>query len=393
MKMKRRKFKSRFNSFAFTRSEVFLSKTLKMLIVFIITILVSTSIGGCTTMDKGKSDLIRSISFSPDGKKLLFSRVRAGELHRIHVYNLETGELAAYQPPDGERWLQARYSFDGKRIVFIAMPLIGCNEDLDNAQIAIMDMDGKNTRKITNKPGLKIYPSFSHSGRKIIFARANVIREKGSRTPAADYDVYEVDVATGRETRLTYFKFFEMSAPYYFPDDKTFVFWGDPPGAYPAIPDSDKNIYIMNKVRKDLRSKYKYNSIYVMQANEKELKPYLVMPEYQKKYKMYVADSEFSRRPSLSADGSVLVFLAQGYKLDGSADSGHLYQYSADGNHRSITRCGTIRGVAVSYNGELMAVIQESKQNINNIVIYKVKDGTSRVIILPDQPLRIINSQ
>jgi hypothetical protein len=29
----------------------------------------------------------------------------------------------------------------------------------------------------------------------------------------------------------------------------------------------------------------------------------------------------------------------------------------------------------------------------NKIVLYKVKDGTSREITLPDQPSRIINSQ
>ena len=94
---------------------------------------------------------------------------------------------------------------------------MGDKADPANWQIAIMDPDGKNVKKITNTPGLKIYPSFSHSGRKIIFARADVIRESG-HTPAADYDVYEVDVETGRETRLTQFRFFR--------DVKTILFSG-----------------------------------------------------------------------------------------------------------------------------------------------------------------------
>ena len=317
--------------------------------------------------------------------------------YMIHVYDLETGELAAYQSPKGETWGHARYSFDGKRIVFIVMPRTGEKEDKAdpaNWQIAVMDPDGKNVRKITNSTGLKIYPSFSHSGRKIIFARADVIRTSG-RTPAADYDVYEVDVETGRETRLTHFKFFEMSEPYYFPDDKTFIFWGEsPPRAYPAIPNSDGNPAIMDKVRKELRSRYQYNSIYVMQGNEKELKPYLVMPDYQKKFKAYVAGSEDSRRPSLSADGSVLIFMSQGYKPDGSGDWDQLYQYSADGNHRQITHLPitSIWSQAVSPNGELVAVVY-GEQRKNKIVIYQVKDGTSREITLPDQPSRIINSQ
>jgi Tol biopolymer transport system component len=264
-----------------------------------------------------------------------------------------------------------------------------------------MDPDGKNVRKITKTTGLKLYPSFSHSGRKIIFTRADVIRESG-RTPAADYDVYEVDVATGRETRLTQFRFFQMSRPYYFPDDKTFVFWGEHPFAYPAVPNSDGNSAIMDNVRKELQNKYQRNSIYVMQANEKELKPYLVMPDYRndyhKKFKMHhVVESEYSRCPSLSADGAVLVFVSLGYKPDGSADWEQLYQYSADGNHRRITHLHAVPiwAAAVSHNGELLAVIHNiaSSQDINNIVLYQVKDGTSKEISLPDQPSRIINSQ
>ncbi len=372
-----------------------IKKTLKMLFITIVTVLVSTPMGGCANMDKDKekTDAIRCIRFSPDGRKILFDRRNAGRPSMIHMYDLETGELSAYQAPVGERWGQARYSFDGKRIVLIAMPLIGGKDDPAHWQIAVMDPDGKNMKKITNTTGLKIYPSFSHSGRKIIFARADVIRTSG-RTPAADYDVYEVDVETGRETRLTHFKFFEMSEPYYYPDDKTFVFWGESPFAYPAIPNSDRNPAVMKKINQELRSKYQYNSIYVMQANEKELKPYLVMPEYLKQFKHYFANFEASRRPSLSADGSVLVFESTGYKPDGSAMGHQLYQYSADGNHRQITHypLNTIWAQAVSHNGELLAVVH-GEQRKNTIVIYQVKDGTSREITLPDQPSRIINSQ
>jgi Tol biopolymer transport system component len=369
---------------------------MKKISIVLIVMLSFISVAFCATMDKEKKDVIREISFSPDGKKILFDRGNGGTPLMLHVYDMETGELIAYRSPLGEQWGFARYSFDGKHIVFIAIPLIGNKEDIANAQIAVMDPDGKNIRKITKTTGLKLYPSFSHSGRKIIFTRADVIRESG-RTPAADYDVYDVDMETGRETRLTQFRFFSMSRPYYFPDDKTFVFWGEHPFAYPAVPNSDRNRAIMDKIRKELEAKYQRNSIYVMQANEKELKPYLVMPEYQKKFKMYVAGSETSRLPSLSADGSVLVFVSLGYKPDGSADWEQLYQYSADGNHRRITYLHAIPiwDATVSPNGELLAVIYNvaSSRDINNIVLYQVKDGTGRAITLPDQPSRIISGR
>jgi Tol biopolymer transport system component len=99
----------------------------------------------------------------------------------------------------------------------------------------------------------------------------------------------------------------------------------------------------------------------------------------------------------LSADGSVLVFVSLGYKPDGSADWEQLYQYSADGNHRRITYLHAIPiwDATVSPNGELLAVIYNvaSSRDINNIVLYQVKDGTGRAITLPDQPSRIISGR
>ena len=363
---------------------------------------------GSEAMDQGKMDLIRDISFSPDGKKIIFARSHGGRPSMIHVYDLETGELSAYRSPDGEQWGFARYSFDGKHIVFITIPLLVGHindlansqmtiEDIDNSQIAVMDPDGKNVRKITNTPGLKVYPSFSHSGRKIIFARADKIRKKGGRTPVADFDVYEVDVKTGRETRLSQFKFYQMSQPYFFPDDKTFIFWGDTPFSYTGtftgvLPAATEMMC------KELKSKYKKNSIYVMHGNEKELKPYLVMSDYGKKFKSYKESSEYSKWPSLSADGSVLVFVAHGYRSDGSGDWEQIFQYSSDGNHRRITHLDAkpIWDEAVSPDGKLLVVIHNvaSSRNINNIVIYRVSDGTIyKEIILPGQPSHIINSR
>ena len=70
-----------------------------------------------------------------------------------------------------------------------------------------------------------------------------------------------------------------------------------------------------------------------MQGSEQELKPYLVMSDYGKKFKSYNKSDEYSRWPSLSDDGSVLVFVAHGYRLDGSGDWEQIFQYSSDGNN------------------------------------------------------------
>ena len=67
-------------------------------------------------------DSIANLSFNHDGKKVVFDRCR-NEGCQIQVYDLETGELAAYQSPENERWTMGKYSYDGKRITFSVIPV------------------------------------------------------------------------------------------------------------------------------------------------------------------------------------------------------------------------------------------------------------------------------
>ena len=71
----------------------------KILVVIMTMLFCFTPLAGCATMDKGKHDFIRGISFSPDGKKILFNRSFDHGPYMIHMYNLETGNLSAYQSP------------------------------------------------------------------------------------------------------------------------------------------------------------------------------------------------------------------------------------------------------------------------------------------------------
>ena len=105
-------------------------------------------------MKQMEKDIISNLSFSHDGKKVVFDRCR-NEGCQIQVYNLETGELAAYQSPKNEQWTMGKYSYDGKRITFSVFPIKPKGGlDLGNMQIAIMDADGKNYKKITTGPAL-----------------------------------------------------------------------------------------------------------------------------------------------------------------------------------------------------------------------------------------------
>jgi Tol biopolymer transport system component len=315
--------------------------------------LVILSMGGCATMHTTAiKDEISELGFSHDGKKILFDRCREGDC-RIQVYDLATGELSAYQSPAHERWTMAKYSYDGKKIVFAIIPIKGDYLELSDMQIAVMDPDGKNLKKITTGPGAKIYPVFSHSGAKVLYARAAYIRKRGA-TPAAQFDAWEADITTGKEKRLTYFKFFRMSNLTYFPDDKQFICSASGPELFPGVREGDwKEI---QKKQSEWAKEYKANTIFVFREGQTTRdKPYVIVDEDY---------HNSSKSPLLSRDGSRLLF--------GSRST--YYLYSPDGKHRRVGGGGSVDSAAISPDGELLGVGYGSSINI-----YRVQDAKHQI--------------
>ena len=181
----------------------------------------------------------RDPRFSPDGKFLIFDRCSPDypDWCRIHVYNLETGMLGYYLPPQGQAWTQAYFSDARDKVVFVTMPagehkrdiFSQRNEIFPKAQIAIMNLDGSNMRVVTNTVGYKGMPAFSHSGKQVIFAQAEQMRDSG-KTMAARWDLWELDLETGALGLFAgHFKFYQLGLSTYFPDDQRVLLNGGTP--------------------------------------------------------------------------------------------------------------------------------------------------------------------
>ena len=335
-----------------------LSKGMCVIVFVIITFLIMPSTGGCFAMIDVK-DSISNLSFNHDGKKVVFDRCR-GESCQIQVYDLETGELAAYQSPKNERWTMGKYSDDGKKITFSVIPVSFTGSlDLGQMQIAVMDADGKNHKKVTTGPGAKLYPTFSHNGKKILYACAARIREQG-RTPAAQYDAWEVNLETGEQTQLTYFKYFYMGNLNYFPDDERFIYYGELPDEFPGERygyqgSFEKMMFQMAREGKGI------HGLVVMKGKDLIPNPY-VFPE-----------KTHPEKPLLSRDGSIMIY-------EKSMSAGKFYQYSEDGEHRLVCQAGSVSSAAISHDGEWLA------ETMGEVIhIFRVKDGDhSRGIVLAD---------
>lgn len=320
---------------------------------------------GCSTMQaKETKDSISNLSFSYDGKKVFFDRCRDGKC-QTQVYDLETGELAAYQSPKGERWTMARQSYDGKRITFAVIPVKFLGDlDLGNMQIAVMDTDGKNYRKVTTGPGAKLYPTFSHSGDKVLYACTRYIRTQG-QTPAADYDAWEIDLSTGRQTQLTFFKYFYMNSLAYFPDDERFIYYGDKPRAFPGLDLShvDPMKGFEMTCREQMKRNVAIGGVIVMKKGD-------ALPR-----EHYDFGKDFyAQNPLLSKDGSKLI-------VEKDISGGKFFLYSPDGKHRLVCERGSVDSASISPDGVLLGICRN-----DSIHVSRVSDDLSYRGILLKRP-------
>ncbi|MHB8138697.1 MAG: TolB family protein [Smithellaceae bacterium] len=338
-----------------------------VLSVFILLLFVSLMAppGICMSIRDPK-DSIANLSFNHDGKKVVFDRCR-NEGCQIQVYDLESGELAAYQSPENGRWTMGKYSYDGKRITFSVIPIKPKGGlDLGEMQIAVMDADGKNYRKVTTGPGAKLYPIFSHNGKKILYACAARIREKGG-TPAAQYDAWEVNLETGQQTQLTFFKYYYMSNLTYFPDDERFIYFGENPSVFEGAY-ADQSAF-RNKLGELGRQGKGIHYVVVMKGKELIPNPYKFPPNVQ------------PEKPLLSKDGSILIY-------EKSMSAGKFFLYSPDGNHKLVGEGGSVNSAAISPDGESLAMI-----SVDLIMgIYTTRDGNALwCLYLPRTPKKITN--
>ena len=100
--------------------------------------------------------------WSPDGTKIVYD-APAG----ITVMDADGKDKRLVK---NARGLHPTWSPDGKRIAFIA----GKNPG-DDAQIYVMDVDGRNRTQLTHDPVNKRFPSWSHDGKRIAYVGDNVI--------------------------------------------------------------------------------------------------------------------------------------------------------------------------------------------------------------------------
>jgi len=233
---------------------------------------------------------------SPDNKTLLFGYGSPYWLN-IAAFNMTTGSVRIFREIRTKVNACPSFSPDGRRIVFL-----GAKERDSARNIFVIDADGSGLHQVTkfpettNKEFINA-PSFSPDGQRIIFLRSHGKRERAFPLRGemhSQWDVYELDIATGAERRLTNYNYYDASWPYYLSDGKRFIFSGE--GPYNPRGPGPKDF-------QDYERKYQKNFILIMDGRNNDLKPAFV-------------NGRHSDGPSIAHDDTIL-FISRTDELDG----------------------------------------------------------------------------
>lgn len=161
-------------------------------------------------------------SFSPDGKKILFTSSRDGNLE-LYLMNTDGTDQTRLTFTEDLQEGGAFFMPNGKEIVYRAWK----KENPDHiSQIYIIGADGKNNRQITHDAAFNWSPYPSPDGKRIVYA--------SDRDERGNYEIYLMNADGTGIRRLTFNKKFD-SFPVFAPDGKTLNFTsvrGGPPQIY-----------------------------------------------------------------------------------------------------------------------------------------------------------------
>lgn len=247
------------------------------------------------------------MGFSPDSKKLYLEFVDTSHHLRIGWMDLATKQVSLFAPQNTQDELASpSSSADGREMAIV---IKSAASNYEKSQIGVLDLKSNIYRAITKSDSYKQFPSFSQDGKKIIYAQPDHKRESG-KTRFAGWDIYETDVITGVERRLTDFHFSQIDPPhYYLEGGKQFVFSGDAPRysnsqhSHGAHAEADEDYKDVQRVRDTYKQQYQDNIIFMMSDSEKTLKPLFL-------------NGKYSSAPFVTRNGTIF-FVSRTNEMDG----------------------------------------------------------------------------
>lgn len=171
----------------------------------------------------------QSATWARDGSYLLADicprRTSPSDNCTLYRYRLATARWEPLPQLAGNHttgYLYPAFSPDGKSIAATEVGFncdeAGCPPSKVGSRLVLLDAEGGRIRYLSGH-GLRLRPSFSNDGKRLLYWRGDVLR--GGRGIYGFWDVYELDLATGRERQMSNFAAEGIAAPpRYWPDGK-----------------------------------------------------------------------------------------------------------------------------------------------------------------------------
>lgn len=315
-------------------------------------ILLTSCLNGCGGYDK-----FDVIDFSADNKLLYFKRTTASGLVNVGWVNLKTGKPTLITINDSfDKVSTVSPSRDGMYLVANIYQYSGAG--YKKSQIGIIDVSKKTYRFVTSDDSTKSSPSFSLDGKKIVYAKAGIVRDAGA-TRNTKWDLYEMDVHNASERKLTDFCFYQVSRARYFDNDRKIVYSGEGP-----LCAKDETIESYDR-------KYEGNDIFVFEREA-------IFPNKSHPLVPAFTNGKYSSNPTPLEDGSI-VFSSRTNEMDGI--KGEKYNFDIfvyrGGRIARLTNLKTyLTGLAASNDGSLIAYGSDVDRNGKpTIWLFNVKNN------------------
>jgi Tol biopolymer transport system component len=176
-------------------------------------------------------------TISPDGKKIVFTSLRDGDLDiysmdidGTHVQRLTNAvgyDGGAFYSPDGNQIVFRAYRPEDPEGIATYQSLLRQNlVQPSKLDIYVMDADGSNQRRITDNGAANFAPFFHPDGRRIIFC--SNLEDPQKR----NFDLYMIDMDGSGLEKITHYEQFD-GFPVFTPDGKKLVFCSNRNAAVP----------------------------------------------------------------------------------------------------------------------------------------------------------------